>query len=348
MRKSTHVLNVIGLLFLVSGVCTSCKKESTTPLATLENYTGNLKFEFQPQSVEKIFTAQMPWELRGLNYFNVVQQDSVWSMWYNSFAYNQLEFNGSFCFSSSIDGKSWTRPNINNNTNILLNGTDNKGVSSPFVFKDKDDPQYPYKMICTKIIDNEERTFLYSSRDGVKWDLYRQLYNMKQDSQFGVINLNGLNYIFSRYNDYSNGYQRAIGLSILDRNMNEIKAPELLLKADNNSKFPHIYNNAASKIKDSVVLLFPTYYNDADDDVRIKMIYTNNLKNYYLINDDINNDLFAGQNVNWAIVSPGVFPTGERNTYWVYYFTTPAKHAEFRFATNLNITYYRIKLVIRS
>ncbi len=348
MRMRFGFLRVVLLFLLAGNTCISCKKESSVVVAsaTLESYAGSLKIQLKHESIEKIFTAQFPWEAKGLNYFNVIQQDSVWSMWYNSFASNQGAYNGSFCLATSGDGKNWTRPSIKDNTNILINGGNYKSITESYVFKDRNDTLYPYKMICTKLINDEEKTFLYASRDGIKWQERNKLYNQKQDSQFGVIESNGLFYIFSRYNDYSNGYQRAIGLSTLDKNLNEVEAPKLLLEADPNSAFPHIYNNAASKINDSTFLLFPTFFNESNGNVRVKLIYTNNLLNYYTVNDNLNSDLFPNDNVNWIIVSPGVMPAGEPNTYWLYYMTTPVKHGLFRSATNLYVSYYRIKLVI--
>jgi hypothetical protein len=314
----------------------------------LKTYTGSLKFEFLPESVEKVFSAQMPWELRRLNYYNVIQKDSNWSMWYSSFGYNQLNFEGSFCFANSADGKSWQRPLINNNTNILVSGDNATGVTGTFVFIDSTDHKYPYKMICSRLVEGQQKTFLYSSPDGLAWKKYTQLYDMMQDSQFSVVNFNGAYYIFLRYNKFHDGYQRAIGLSILDKSLNVIQRPMLLLKADINSSYPHIYNSAASKINDSTILLFPTYFDEETNTVRVKIIYTNNLQDYYLINDDINSKLFGEGKVNWAIVSPGVIPTEEKNTYWVYYYGTETKHAAFTSLPKINVTYYRIKLVVHS
>lgn len=337
--------NFIAVLIVSTIVLQSCKKDIAieTPLKT---YTGSLQFEFLPGSVEKVFSAQMPWESRALNYYNVIRKDANWSMWYISFGFNQYNFDGSFCFANSSDGKNWQRSFINNNTNILLLGDNATGVEETFVFFDEFDQAFPYKMICSKLVNGSHVSFLYSSPDGKRWKDHKLLTNMMQDSQPGVINFNGLYYIFSRYNDYSQGYQRAIGLSILDKNFTTIQSPLLLLKANVNSSFPHIYNNAASKINDSTVLLFPTFFNEITSEIRIKLIYTNNLHDYYLIDDNITNKLFPDGNVNFAIVSPGIIPTGENNTYWVYYWGTGTKHNSFPSSTKMDVTYYRIKFTI--
>src|SRR4051794_21709939 len=90
----------------------SCRKEGPSIETHLKAYTGSVKFEFLPESVEKIFVSQMPWESKALYYFNIIQKDSTWNMWYNASAKNQQSFNGSFCFANSTDGKNWNRPLI--------------------------------------------------------------------------------------------------------------------------------------------------------------------------------------------------------------------------------------------
>ena len=324
----------------------SCRKESLSPLSQLQTYTGNIKFEFLPQSVEEVMSSQTPWESKSLNYYNIIKEDTSWRMFYSSFAYNQLDFDGYFCLAKSSDGEAWNRNLVNNNTNILIDGKNGKGITGSFVFVDSLDVQYHYKMICTKLVNNEQKTFLYASGDGITWIIVKQLFDTKQDSQFSVVRMNGVYYVFSRYNDFSNGYQRAIGIAKLDDYMNVIQSPSLLLEAPEQTPYPHIYNSAASKINDSTILLFPTYYNDDNGSISIKLIYTNNTKDYYLINSNINNYLFSSANVNWAIVSPGVIPTGEPDTYWVYYYTTSIKHNSILYSTTANIIYYRIKLKI--
>ena len=336
-----------GLLILIFVAFLSCEKESSSPIQVqLKTYTGNLQFEFLPQSVEKIFYSQMSWEAKALNYFNIIKEDTDWHMFYNAFAYNQTDFNGSFCVANSADGENWNRPFISNNTNVSISGNNSTGISGACVFKDNRDVEYPYKMICSKLINGNQKTFLYGSHDGTSWALIKKLFDIMQDSQFSVININDIYYVFLRYNDFSGEYQRAIGLAKLDGNLNVIQQPLLLLEAAANSTYAHIYNSGASKINDSTVLLFPTYYDDKNESIQIKLLYTNNMKDYYLINNNINNSLFPNGAANWSIVSPGLIPADEKDTYWVYYYATGSRHNDFRSSSKIDVTYYRIKLVI--
>jgi hypothetical protein len=346
MTKKIQTFTKLILCLFFSILLLSCRKDALSIEVQLKNYTGALKFEFLPESIEKVFSSEMPWESKTLNYYNIIQKDSAWNMWYNASAASQREFHGSFCFANSADGRTWKRPLINNNTNILIKGDNATGITGTFVFIDTADNKYPYRMICSKLVNGNQTTFLYFSSDGIIWKNYKQLYDAMQDSQFSVINFNGAYYVFLRYNKIRGGYQRAIGLSLLDKNLDIIQRPLLLLKADINSPYPHIYNSAASKINDSTVLLFPTYFDDESNTVRIKIIYTNNLQNYYLIDDNVNSKLFPYKKVNWAIVSPGVIPADEKNTYWVYYYGTETRHSAFTYLPKINVTYYRIKLVI--
>lgn len=347
MIKNLHFNCKPALLIILSSLMfVSCRKDYLSIQTELQAYTGNVKFEFLPESVEEVFFSQMPWESKALNYYNIIEEGTGWCMFYNAYAYNQSDFDGSFCLAQSIDGKAWNRPPVNDNTNIVISGKNKSGITGNFVFIDSIDAQYHYKMICTKLINDQQKTFLYASHDGLTWILIKQLFDTMQDSQFSVIRMYGVYYVFSRYNDYSPGYRRAIGLSILDDGMNVIQQPLLLLESLPDDPFPHIYNNAASKINDSTIVLFPTYFSSNTNAIRIKMIYTNNLQDYYLVDDNINDDLFPDKNVHWAIVCPGVIPAKENNTYWVYYFQTEANHSAFNFSTKMDITYHRIKLMI--
>lgn len=349
MRSLLRPKIKFNLVLLISIFITiSCTKEKATLEAKIKPYNGPLKFTFVPGSIEKIFSAEKPWESKMLNYFNVLKRDSKWYMWYNSFGKNERDFSGSFCFANSTNGKNWERVLKSDSTNILISGKQATGISETFVFQDETDVANPYKMICTKLDNGKQKTFIYASPDGIDWKNIRELYDMLQDTQFSVVNLNGDNYIFSRYNEFSNGYQRAIGLSVINREMKDLQHPRLLLRADPNDQYRHIYNNAASKV-DSAVLLFPTFYNSNTNGIQLKLIFTTDLKEYYLVSDKIYADLFPEQKTKWAIVSPGLVPTGdEKNTYWLYYYGSPSSHDDFMYLQTIDINYYRIKLRIHS
>ena len=334
-------------LFVIISIFTtlSCTKEKMAVEVKIQPYKGRLKFSFVKGSIERIFSAEKPWESKMLSYYNIVKKDSKWYMWYNSFGKDERDFSGSFCFANSTNGKNWKRVLKNDSTNILISGKQTKGISETFVFMDGTDVDNPYKMICTKLVNGKQRTFIYTSPDGIDWQTDRELYDMLQDTQFSVIDLKGVYYIFSRYNDFSNGYQRAVGLSVIDDKLKDLQHPSLLLKASANDPYKHIYNNAASKISDSCMLLFPTFYDGVTNGIQLKLIFTNNLKDYYLVNDKIYADLFPQQDAKWVIVSPGLVPTGvEKDTYWLYYYGTRYKHDDFWSSSNLDVSYYRIKL----
>jgi hypothetical protein len=348
MKKNLPLNYAVIVILLYTAITnTACRKDSSSPIQTeLKPYTGNIQFEFLPQSIEKIMTAEMPWEAKSLNFYNVIKGDTGLHMFYNSFAYNQLDFDGSFCLAQSKSGNTWNRTLITNNTNILIGDQKQKGIMGSFVFTDSLDAIFRYKMICIKLVNGNQKTFLYASPDGIKWTIVKQLFNTMQDSQFSVIRMYGEYYVFVRYNNYKGNFQRAIGLATLDNNFNVIQQPNLLLKAPANDAFPHIYNNAASKVNDSMVLFFPTYYNDNNGNIQIRLLYSNNLKDYYLVDNNINKYLFPDGNINWAIVSPGLIAADEKDTYWLYYYGTPSHHDDFVHSSSFKISYYRIKLVV--
>ena len=59
-------------------------------------------------SRQVILTQEKPWEAQSMVYFNVIKNDSIWKMWYNSVGediYNDMF--GAICYATSYDGKIW-------------------------------------------------------------------------------------------------------------------------------------------------------------------------------------------------------------------------------------------------
>ena len=73
-----------------------------------------------------------PWESIGIGYINVIQTDSIWHLWYESYdeksrKVGRGDYNGYFCYANSSDGVNWNKPDLglssyNNETsnNILI------------------------------------------------------------------------------------------------------------------------------------------------------------------------------------------------------------------------------------
>lgn len=313
---------------------------------------GDLPFTFHivEGSREVVMVQNKPWEEQMMAYYKVLKVGRrKWQMWYSAWDNNRKsDYSNYLTYAHSKDGKNWIK-SIPGKKNNILRGTGHPnidGIVEQDVIIDESSP-LKYKMIYTAcdLNDNgKEKTFLEESADGINWTNKRILWNRKHDSQFSVIERDGLYYIYLRYWEIHNGIRyRTIGLAITDKNWNTISEPKTILKADFGSIFPHLYNPAASKISDDLDLLFPTYFNEKSDSIKVCLAYTYKGKSS-LTDIDITEDLFKGVDANWVIAMPGLVKEG-KDSYWLYYYGSNMLHSQY-LNKSKDFIYYRIKLKI--
>lgn len=302
-------------------------------------------------SREIIMVQDKPWEEQMIGYYKVLKTNKKkWQMWYSAWDNNrQSDYSNYLTYAHSIDGKNWIKSIPGKNNNILKGSgyPQVDGIVEQDVIIDKSSI-LKYKMIytaCDSSDNNKEKTFLEESIDGIHWKNRRILWNRKHDSQFSVIERDNLYYIYLRYWEIQNGIRyRTIGLIITDKNWNTISGPKNILKANFDGEYPHLYNPAASKISNRLDILFPTFFNETNNKIKIGVAYMYNNESY-LTNINITEALFENENVNWAIVMPGLIKEGE-NTYWLYYYGSDMQHSEYLSKTKV-FKYYRIKVQIK-
>jgi len=301
-------------------------------------------------SRQVVMIQDRPWEEQMMAYFKVLKVGRrKWQMWYSAWDNNRKsDYSNYLTYAHSRDGKNWIK-SIPGKPDNILRGSGHPhidGIVEQDVIIDESSP-LKYKMIYTAcdLNDNgKEKTFIEESADGINWTHKRILWNRKHDSQFSVIERDGLYHIYLRYWEVHNGIRyRTIGLAITDKNWNTLKEPETILKADFEGSFPHLYNPAASKISDNLDVLFPTYFNEKSDSIKVCLAYT--YKGSSVLTDiDITEDLFKGVDANWVIAMPGLVKEG-KDTYWLYYYGSNMLHSQY-LNKSKEFKYYRIKLKI--
>ena len=302
-------------------------------------------------SREVIMVQEHPWEEQMMGYFKVLKTGRKnWQMWYSTWDNNRVsDYSNFLTYAHSKDGKNWIK-SIPGSPNNILRGSGHPrldGIVEQDVIIDKSSP-LKYKMIytaCDPLDNNREKTFLEESADGINWTNKRILWNRKFDSQFSVIERNEQFHIYLRsWGVYNGKRYRTIGLAITDKDWNIISEPVQIFKADFESEYPHLYNPAASKISDHLDILFPTYYDDKNDKIKICIAYM--FQGYGVLTDiDITKELLAGEHDNWAIAMPGLVKEG-RNTYWLYYYSSNMLHNN-HLQKSREFKYYRIKLKVK-
>lgn len=330
----------------IMSACSSSKKSTVHAGADLP-----FTIEVLKESREVVLTQTFPWEEQMMGYFKVLKlAPDKWQMWYSSWDNKRRDdYSGYLVYAHSTDGKNWVKE-IPGKENNILRGTGHPqkdGIVEQDVFIEPG-AQYPYKMIYTAKDSSDgfrEKTFIEESKDGIEWINKKVLWPRKHDSQFSVIQKDGLYYIYLRHwAMHNNKRYRTIGLGITDTAWNTIREPENILTADFNGPFPHLYNPGASKLSEDLDILFPTFFNEETNAVKFGVGYV--YKDKAVLTDiDLTKEILEGENSNWGIISPGLIPAG-KNTYWMYYYATNMDHSDYDKAGR-KFKYYRIKVKIK-
>ncbi|WP_143715747.1 exo-alpha-sialidase [Pedobacter heparinus] len=346
MKKiSKTVLSCLAVVMLFN-YCTSVR----TPLKTYNDAGAPFDLEVLSGTREVVLRQEKPWEEQTLAYYKVLKTGKHnWQMWYSSWDNRRNDdYSGYLPYAYSANGKDWTKAVPGNKNNILFgSGFPKKdGIVEQDVFIDGHSP-LKYKMLFTArdpADGGKQKTFYMESADGIKWTDRRVLWNKKFDSQFSVLVKDSLYHIYLRMWEVVNHIRyRVIGHAIADRNWRVIKEPEVILRSPY-PDFPHIYNNATSGINDSLQVFLPTFFNEKEDRVRVRVAYS--IKGQaHLMDADITDDLYHGEDVKWGCVNPGLIPAG-KNRYWLYYYGVNKSHNRFMEKGHV-AKYYRVLVAVK-
>ncbi|WP_018628115.1 hypothetical protein [Niabella aurantiaca] len=331
------------VIFLVTGC-------AVRPRVTVGQPKPPFKIRVIAQSREVVLRQTFPWEQQMMGYFKVLKPSrGHWQMWYSGWdVHRKDDYSGYLLYAESKDGRNWQK-RLPGSAKNILRGTGHPqrdGIVEQDVFI-VPGTAHPYKMIYTARDpedDNKEKTYVEESADGIHWQHRKVLWNRKHDSQFSVIQKDNRFYIYLRYwTTVKNRRYRTIGRAVTDQDWNVIEEPVNIFTADPNSDFPHLYNPAASNITSDLDLLFPTFFNEATNKVRIGVLYTYRERPFFT-SLDLTGQLLEKEKNNWAIVCPGLIPAG-KHTYWLYYYATNMVHSDYD-KSGRNFSYYRIKIKI--
>lgn len=347
--KKNKDLSLFTLILLL----TSCFTDVIDNVSVKTEKEIPFKIEVLQESREIVLEQTRAWENKTLGYFNIIPEDKVWSMWYNSRGTinKKGDLSQTLNYAYSIDkGKTWIKSFSINDVNIesdtipnTIFGTGNyDGVVEQFVFKDTLNNQYKLIGAAWDKIDKKLKTFIWASIDKIRWTDKTLLFDAYYDTQFSVILKENEYNIYHRL--IINEGTRGVAKTVLDSNMNIVKGPDVIFSNSGNYNFIHVYNSAASYVNDSLTLFFPTLYDHNTDKMFIGVAYETK-NDYSMTNIDITQELFYNQNILWGIVSPGLIPTEEPNVYWIYYYGDSRFHND-RATTQGYTRYYRVKIKI--
>jgi len=329
------------LLLLILGALVCCKKVTYNQDGFKEPPNPKpFEVELLGSTREKILSQDEPWEAQILGYFNVVNSQSNWAMWYTSWgkAVNS-ELSGYFCHATSHDGIKWTKGGVGK-SNVIFGDGKNAGVIEQFVFYDKSLSKYV--LIGAALDKGKVNTLIWKSEDGVKWGDRKVIFDAYYDTQFSVID-KGDRYII--YQRMVVSGKRVMAKSVVSKDFDVIEPPKVILSNNENKVYSHIYNNAAGTLENGNTIFFPTYYDPVSDGFIISVAYLQN-DAVFTTSLNITDQLFYDQNIQWGIVCPGLISTGEKDTYWLFYYGSNYSHFNRLKTEGSKTDYYRIKIKI--
>lgn len=340
--KLTHLFIFCCLTVLVS--CSNIEEienpidlitASGMPDTVLTSLNVPYNITFIPSSRQKVYITE------GVSsYSSTTKVGENWNMWFTSkYTIYQLFSNNK---GANFEKLFTDNQYIAVGNNRVING--DEGATDFCTFYDS--KQSLYKMIFQiNYAGNNTHTSscIVESTEGVNWSNPVIFENKLSDTQPGVVQKNNKYYVYMRHK--IDGRIRVITVRTLDATTHKQVASARQLPRSPFVGYPHLYNNAASKLDDTFTLFFPTIYNDQTQDCRIVWGYSSDNYTINWSNVDLSSIFVNTDQSKWFIISPSFIPSDDPEYYWIYYYTRNVPHDQYLSATSTE--YWRIKVRIQ-
>ena len=294
-------------------------------------------FRIEDRTEEPLMVSDRPHEDFKIGYVNVLRVGNVWHMWYECHDHNyKIDFDGYLCYARSEDGVTWEKPNLglveyggNRENNIVLAGLPISGVHGHTVLMDPEAKAAErFKIVFTKRVGNEWHVYGGVSPDGIKWELLEKpLLARNSDTQTVCFRDGGIYRLYVRM--WSQGLyngQRQVGYAE-SKEFGDFPAPTVILSHDEKDPAEfNFYNSAASKLNDSLYIMFPSIYNTKTGTVIPHMAVSADGHTWERIGRGPklpSGRVFDNKTI---YVGPGAIPGDKPNTWWIYYAGSAAGH----------------------
>ena len=288
------------------------------------------RFRVEQRTTAPLLVSDRPYEDFQISYLNVIRDGKVWHMWYEAYDHNyKTDADGYLCYARSTDGVDWEKPSLgqveyggNRDNNIVIAGSPIGGVHGHTVFIDpKASAMERFKLVFTKWINHEWQVYGGSSPDGIRWTLIgKPLLVRNSDTQTVCFRDGDLYRLYVRM--WSKGLfagQRLVGYTE-SGTFGDFPEPTMVLSPDEDAPpETNLYNSAATKLKDTVYVMFPSVY-DAKTGVVVP---------HLAVSADGHSWERTGREPKLALgrafdsksiyVGPGAVPGDKPDTWWLYY-----------------------------
>lgn len=290
------------------------------------------------RTTSPLLVSDKIWESKGILYSNVLKVDNKWKMWYSALGKNsESDYETNLCYAESSDGINWIKPNLrktkyNNdyNNNIIITGD----VHGSTVFYDESAPlNSKYKMIFSKFnVDDGSWVYGMSSEDGIHFENLVLLSKTNSDTQTAAF-FDGDKYRFYlRYWDggFSGAGKRTIAYSESSTFGSQCFPTPIEILSYPQSSSKDLYNNAVSKLKDNLYVMFPSVFDHASDAITPHLAIGENGKNFNLELDKEFLSLGKGFDSSAIYVGPGCIQ-GDSPDKFIFYYSGRSLDHSFSF-----------------
>ena len=295
------------------------------------------QFRVEQRSTAPLLVSDRPYEDFQVSYANVIRDGKVWHMWYEAYDHHyKTDADGYLCYARSEDGVKWEKPNLglvvyggNRENNILIAGPPIGGVHGHAVFTDPTAPATErFKLVFTKWINHEWQVYGGTSPDGIHWKLRETpLLARNSDTQTVCFRDGDLYRLYVRmWSQGSFKGQRLIGYAD-SKTFGDFPDPVRVLPADEKDAADlSLYNSAATKLMDSLYVMFPSVY-DAKTGIVVPHLATSTDGGAWVrAGREPKLPLGAAFDSKSIYVGPGAVPGDKPGTWWMYYSGYSAGH----------------------
>lgn len=288
------------------------------------------QFRIEQRSTEPLLVSDRPYEDFQIAYTNVIRDGGVWHMWYEAYDHNyKTDADGYLCYARSADGVKWEKPRLglvayggNRENNIVIAGPPQGGVTGHTVFLDAMAPAAErFKLVYSKWVNEEWQVYGGTSPDGIHWTLAgKPLLARNSDTQTVCFRDGDFYRLYLRL--WSKGLfkgQRMVGYAE-SKTFGDFPDPVMVLAPDEEDPADlNLYNSAATRLSDSVYVMFPSVYYAKTGIVVPHMAVSADGRSWERVSREPKLPLGSGFDSKSIYVGPGAVPGDKRGTWWMYY-----------------------------
>lgn len=291
------------------------------------------------RTTEPLFKAERPYEDFCINVCSVLHDNGRWHMWYTAYDHTyRHDDDGFFCYARSNDGVRWERPDLglteyggNKHNNILIASRDlappHRGLLGPTIFLDEAAPPAErFKLVCAR--PPGWIVFGGTSPDGVHWALGNEpLLPQTSDTQIVCFRDSNLYRLYVRmWSGEVYTSTRIIGYSE-SREFGSFPDPVVIMGPEEDDPNDlQFYGSGTAMLENGWYIMFPQGYYTGVDHVLCHVAFSRDGVNFQRLGREPLVGLGQGFDSRCVYVAPGLFPTGQPGSYWVYYLGTAVKH----------------------